>query len=65
MTYSMPTCESLTTNPMTDNMSTCESLHSKLNFDGSSRGFPRNAGFEFVIRNHMEDPSYVAIGIIG
>ena len=46
-------------------MSSCESLHSKIDFDGSSRGFPRNVGFEFVIRNHMEEPSYVVAGNTG
>jgi len=40
-----------------DNMSSCESLRSKFDFDGSSGGWPSNAGFEFVNRNHMEEPA--------
>jgi len=47
-------------------MSSCESLHSKFDFDldGSSRGCPSNAAFEFVMRNRMEEPAYVAVGNI-
>jgi len=48
------------------NMSSCETLLSKFDFDldGYSRGCPSNAAFEFVMRNCMEEPAYVAVGNI-
>ena len=55
-------CKSQNSN---ESMSSCAKVSIlKSIFTGSPRGCPGNAGFGFVIRKHMEEPSYAAIGNI-